>query len=271
MNKNIIFMLGLINILGVLFFDISIVTFIVLFLCIIVEIVFSFFASKIENKILYKTIKITIFIITIFVIYMSNTKYPETGANDFKISKFQIEKLLDKEKWEEAIEKADALIDKYRVEDSLVIYKAMGYAGQKEYVKALNVLNDCSRFSSKNYFQAKEVIYLNLGEEYQDELFQMYIDAANIYPDWIQMWLKAGISQLELEQYNSAKYYLEYVYEKEPYVGEHSYYLGVLHYYMGNYEIALNWFDKALENNDSEEWEPFIQYFTLDISEKIKE
>ena len=149
MDKIIYFLLGITGVFGFLFFDMKLITFIFFLLCVLGGIIFPYFSHKISNELLRKAIKGAIFVISLIVIFASSVEYPEYGNRDLKSRKKQIEKLLDKQEWEQVILEAETVEQLYGIDDSLVVYKTMALIGQNQYNDALKIMNQYSNYGRR--------------------------------------------------------------------------------------------------------------------------
>lgn len=81
-----------------------------------------------------------------------------------------------------------------------------------DYEKALVAATDFPDKSKREYYSVMEEIYKEMEENGEEGLDKLYLEAAEVYPDWLHMQLSAGIVQLKQKQYNSAKRYFERAY-----------------------------------------------------------
>lgn len=115
---------------------------------------------------------------------------------------------------------------------------------------------------SAEYFHLKEMAYIEDGSEEADEaLSRLYKEAADRWPEWLHMQKMAGVAALLEGNYESAGYRLLQALRLDMEDGETWYYLGRLAYHEGNYEDMRTYFERALEQDLSEEKQAEILWY----------
>ncbi|MBS6397793.1 MAG: hypothetical protein KH452_11710 [Clostridiales bacterium] len=127
--------------------------------------------------------------------------------------------------------------------------------------EALSLLEEGDT-ESVEYFFLKEMAYIEDGSEEADKaLSELYKEAADLWPEWQHMQKMAGVAALLEGNYESAGYRLVQALRLDMEDGETWYYLGRLAYHEGNYEDMRTYFERALEQDLSEEKQAEILWY----------
>lgn len=158
----------------------------------------------------------------------------------------EVAALIDEDRTKEALQELSVMQEKYGLRDTIVLERVLCYMTDSNYEAALQAVSDYSDKESQNYYSLLESIYLGMEDEGKEELYNLYIEAANKYPGWMEMQLAAGIAQLDRKEYSSAEYYFTRSYNMNMVDGMSAFYLGATAYYAGNYEECLYYFNDAI-------------------------
>lgn len=139
-------------------------------------------------------------------------------------------------------------------------------AGKTE--EALDLLEE-EDSASPEYFYLKEIAYIQDGsEKANEELSDMYLEAADSWPEWQHMQKMAGVAEIYEGNYQAAKYRLVQALKLDMEDAETWYYLGTLSYYEGNYEDMRMYFEYALERNLSETKQKEILWYAKQTGDR---
>lgn len=122
---------------------------------------------------------------------------------------------------------------------------------------------------SMEYYYLKEIAYIQDGSEQADErLGQLYLEAADNWPEWQHMQKMAGVTAIYEGNYKSAAYRLFQALRLDMEDAETWYYLGTLSYYEKNYEDMRMYFEQALERNLSETKQQEILWYATQTGDR---
>ena len=179
-------------------------------------------------------------------------KYVENGFLNYQHLLQKFDEFLEEELPEDAQAVLDEAAEIYGADkNSQHIRKAQLAIYLDRYEEAEEYLNLFNHKDLKEYYLLLEEVYNNLGKI--DELNQMYIEAADVHPEWEYVWSKAGIVHLEQGNYQAAHYYLKQAYEIAGNDGMAPYRLGLLYYAVGEDLACMECFAEALNRGVSDE------------------
>lgn len=175
--------------------------------------------------------------------------YVQTYGNELN----RVNVLIDKEKTEEALEILDDLEEDYGLRDEIVMARITCHFHDGDYDEALEVAQTYPNKDSQEYYSTIKEIYKEMEEDGKENLDNLYLEAANKWPNWLEMQLSAGMVQLERKEYSSAQKYFERAYYLDYENGMSAYLLGMTAYYMGDYKNCLFYYNDALKRGVSDE------------------
>ena len=107
-----------------------------------------------------------------------------------------------------------------------------------------------------------ERIYLeDRTKDHIQELYQLYLAAAEDHTNWAYMQFWAGVTQFELKKYNAANYYLLHAYNLDTQNPSILYYLGAVAYAKRDYEAAKEYFNDAVDAGANETICSYIAWY----------
>ena len=122
---------------------------------------------------------------------------------------------------------------------------------------------------SMEYYYLKEIAYIQDGSERANEqLAQMYLEAADDWPEWQHMQKMAGVAAIYEGNYKSAEYRLLQALRLDPEDAETWYYLGTVCYYEKNYDDMRMYFEHALERDLSETKQQEILWYAAQTGDR---
>ncbi|MCD7865103.1 MAG: hypothetical protein LUG54_03660 [Clostridiales bacterium] len=133
--------------------------------------------------------------------------------------------------------------------------------------EALSLLEEQDTESAE-YYLLKELAYIEDGSEEADEqLSELYKEAADRWPEWQHMQKMAGVAALFEGNYESAEYRLFVALRLDTEDAETWFYLGELAYCEGNYEDMRTYFESALEYGLSETKQSEILWYAKQVGD----
>ncbi len=233
----------------------------------IIVILFSayFIFSKYFLKRKFAKIEYIIYIIipiaVIFVALLGFKTDSAEESDDFEKEYSKIIKLIDDEKYNKAEDEIARFEKKYGESDRLYMLWAIDYLAQGDYDNAENEYSKLADKDSTDSYSLKEQILVLNPATTQDELEEFYEDAAKKFPEWESMQTMCGYIKLGKKEYKEAEYYLTNAYTLNNENPMTCYYLGAVFYYENKLNMALDYFDKAIEYGVDEDTKSNIAWF----------
>lgn len=179
------------------------------------------------------------------------------------------EQALVNGKYEQAQLLINRIEEVYGEDDNTIYMTVVRMVAQRDYAGAYDKIEHMKDKTSKLYYAMKEHIYQQDPSEGTVEgLCAVYLAAAKEYPDWTYMQQKAGISQIQMKNYESAVYFLERSLLQDTENAVTYYYLGMAHYYLSEYEVSMNCFEAALERDLHEDYTKDLLWYVNQMEQE---
>lgn len=174
----------------------------------------------------------------------------------------QVATLLHKENYDKAAQMLEQMEDTYGETDVTHMLGAINYLSVGQYEDALREYHGISDKTSMTAIVIAEQIYMaDDSGQYTDDLYDLYCDAAELYPEWEYIQLSAGVFKIDFKQYESAQYYLYNAYAVNPENPQTLYFLGLSEYKLGNEDGALYYFNASVECGADDTLKSLIKYY----------
>lgn len=190
------------------------------------------------------------------------TESYETGIS-------QTVELLEKEEFEEAYNSLHEVEETYGKTEAVMAARIAILLQEEEYESALKEIKQYPEKHSYEYYTMLETIYLGMGEEKEEELWDMYLEAARDWPTWQEIQLKAGMVQYERANYQAAEYFFLRVYEMDQEDSLALYFLGITEYELQKYSLCLECFAKSYEAGATDDMIASMQEYIHKILEEV--
>lgn len=219
-----------------------------------------------KRKILFPVILILVCVACCFLPGMIAKSQP---SEDYRKEMERVVDLIDKEKYDEALERLDQLDDTYGVSDTSLYGRADICLALGNTEEARSYLEQVSDPHSNDAYYRMESSYLLEGtDQAKEKLAQLYIQAAEDLPEDPYMLYMAALAELQNGSTQKASYDFARVRELDETCGTACYYLGIIAYEQGDYEQAAHYFGEALERGVSEETGQDIHWYVNQILER---
>ena len=121
--------------------------------------------------------------------------------------------------------------------------------------------------SSLLYYAVMEQIYIaDPSQQSVQDIYAIYLEAAQEWPEWTHMQKYAGIALFEQGQYTAAEYYLLRAHTQDEADYQTVYYLGAVDFYQNDYENSMSYFNRALELGADEEVQSDIIWYVTEMN-----
>lgn len=233
--------------------------------------VFRFIINKksvINRKILF-FVYIGSFLVMAVCILWESKDTTEYITESYETGISQTMELLEKEDFEEAYSSLQKVEDAYGKTEAVIAARVAILLQEDEYESALKELKQYPEKHSYEYYTMLETIYLGIGEEKEEALWDMYLEAARDWPTWQEIQLKAGMVQYERANYEAAEYFFLRVYEIDPEDSLALYFLGITEYELQKYSLCLECFAKSYEAGATDDMIASMQEYIHKILEEV--
>ena len=170
------------------------------------------------------------------------------GIRSYESMLKEVRDQLAEGNYDKAAEGLGELEEAYGPDDTIRLLRAVESLGKGNYEEAFGHTRSIEDKSSILYYAVMEQIYIaDPSEQSVDDIYAMYLEAAQAWPDWTRMQKYAGIALFEQGQYAGAEYYLLRARIQDGTDYQTVYYLGAVDYYRNDYESSREYFNQALE------------------------
>ena len=129
-------------------------------------------------------------------------------------------------------------------------------------VAAMNEYNMIQNKRDRISYALLERIYReDRTQDHTQQLYQLYLQAADDHTTWSYMQFWAGVTQYEQKKYNAANYYLLHAYNLNTKSPSILYYLGAVAYAQNDYEAAQEYFNDAVAAGADENICSYIAWY----------
>ena len=163
-------------------------------------------------------------------------------------------------------DKAADLLEEMKVTygetDSTHMMAAINFLSVGQTQDALNEYRSIKDKTSMTAIIIAEQIYeADSSGQYTDDLYNLYCEAAEMYPEWEYIQLCTGVYKIDFKQYESAQYYLYNAYAVNPENPQTLYFLGLAEYRLGEEERALYYFNQSVQCGADDTVKSLIKYY----------
>lgn len=233
--------------------------------------IFRLIVSKktdIDRKKLFAVYVGSLLVMAVCIIWESRDT-TEYITESYTVGLSQAMEQLEKEEFEEAYNSLREVEEAYGTTEAVIAARIAILLQEEEYESALKEIKQYPEKYSYEYYTMLETIYLGMGEEKEEELWDMYLVAARDWPTWQEMQMKAGFVQYERANYQAAEYFFLRVYEMNEENGMALYFLGITEYELQQYSLCLECFAKAYDAGVTDTMIASMQEYIKKILEEV--
>ena len=246
----------------ILFFQGNVVALVVAVLVSVGYLVFRIFFKKKCSKLVGNSVCVLLLVVLGGCIFFLGVKGEESGFILYGEDMEQVCTYLHKADYDKAAELLEQMENTYGENDTTRMLAAINYLSVGQYEDALNEYRSISDKTSMTAIIIAEQIYAaDASGQYTDDLYDLYCDAAELYPEWEYIQLCAGVYKIDFKQYESAQYYLYNAYAVNPENPQTLYFFGLSEYKLGDEEGALYYFNASVECGADDTLKSLIKYY----------
>lgn len=224
--------------------------------------VFRIFFKKRCSKPVGNGVCVLLLIVLGVCILLLGVKGEENGFIIYGEDTEQVCTYLHKGDYDKAAELLEQMENTYGETDTTRMLAAINYLSVGQYEDALEEYRSISDKTSMTAIIIAEQIYsADSSGQYTDDLYDLYCDAADRYPEWEYIQLCAGVFKIDFKQYESAQYYLYNAYAVNGENPQTLYFLGLAEYKLGEEESALYYFNESVECGADDTLKSLIKYY----------
>lgn len=224
--------------------------------------VFRIFFKKRCSKQVGNGVCVLLLIVLGVCILLLGVKGEENGFIIYGEDTEQVCTYLHKGDYDKAAELLEQMENTYGETDTTRMLAAINYLSVGQYEDALEEYRSISDKTSMTAIIIAEQIYsADSSGQYTDDLYDLYCDAADRYPEWEYIQLCAGVFKIDFKQYESAQYYLYNAYAVNGENPQTLYFLGLAEYKLGEEESALYYFNESVECGADDTLKSLIKYY----------
>ena len=204
-----------------------------------------------------------LFMITLGVcILLLGVKGEQAGFILYAEDVEQVSACIHREDYDKAAELLGEMEEVYGETDTTRMLAAINYLSVGQYEDALKEYQHIADKTTMTAIIIAEQIYsADSSGQYTDDLYDLYCDAAELYPDWEYIQLCTGVFKIDFKQYESAQYYLYNAYAVNAENPQTLYFLGLSAYKLGDEESALYYFNESVECGADDTLKSLIKYY----------
>jgi len=251
----------IITLVQMIFFGGSILSSLLIILVSLGYILLKIFARKRLGKVFFRLYTI-IGLVFVFVSVLNMSLVDETsGVSEYNEKIADIIEKIEDEDYNRAEDEITSLEEKMGSSDELLFVKTMNYLGQKNYESARRTLDEVSDKNARTCLKLYEQLYVEDPSANKQDLYDLYVKAANIYPEWEEMQVACAYAKICNFEYKSAQHYLKnalLLNDSNPLT---LFYMGETYYYLKDNDNALYYFNESAGNDPDEEIKSQIAYF----------
>ncbi len=179
----------------------------------------------------------------------------------------QATEYLAEGQYDKAAQELESMEEEFGTADGTYILSAIRCLEKGDVLKAKEAYNQIENKKQKVSYALLEQIYMqDYSEDSTQNLYRLYIEAANEHPTWSYMQLWAGVTQFEQGNHKGAEYYLLAAYNLDDSNPTTLYYLGAVKYAQNEWEEAKEFFNASVEAGANDTLCSYIAWYLQEMN-----
>ncbi len=238
----------------------------VMLLCVAFVAAKFFLRNKMPQKLQTQFLIVGIAVAAILVVQIGLSG-DKGGLKDYGDRLAKVISYLEEGEYKDAAKELEDMQEIFGDSDATYILSAVHNLETGDLLAAKEDYRQIKNKSQRLYYSLGEQIYKNETEgDTTEYLYELYIDAADEFPDWERMQFWAGVTQFERKNYKAAEYYLLTAYNLNSTNPSTLYYLGAVAFTNGDNEAAKKYFDAAITNGANETICSYIAWYLQEMN-----
>lgn len=193
------------------------------------------------------TLSLCCLALAVLLLWNAGCRVRPGGLLDYEKRLVKVREFLAEDELDKAVGELTELEELYGLDDNSHILLALENLCKKDLGEARSEMERVEDKYSRIYYSVMERIYIaDPSPESVEQIYRLYREAAEEWPDWTYMQKYAGIAAFEQKNYAGAEYFLLRAYGQDKDDYRTAYYLGAVNCCLEREEESRRYFDEAV-------------------------